>query len=263
MRVLMVAFLALQAMLLTEQAQATATPSPLASLCAEKPPVPARIEGQIVSLRGTPVANVEVWAFHAVTGREYTTKSDQRGRYVVTGFDADSKVELIFRDARRHVAVGCAVRPSASEPSVTVDTVIDERPGPEVFPGLGCRREAASWDTWVGDDSTGWGGGLANSAKAPPRDAALPRLALRSSDIAEVRMIDEAAVLRLTPSAAEALRAFTKANFAKMTLTTIDGEPAVRSVAAEIVESGVMTIPGDFLRGKRVCAILGHLSRQQ
>jgi hypothetical protein len=259
----MLVLIAIQLMLVA-QAVPGADAAPLPALsCEPRPPSPARITGRIVSRDRTAQPNIQVRATAPETDTEYTTVSDEEGRYALTGFDADFEVALEFRDSAKRLATGCSVVPTRSAPALIVDVVLD-----------GFRAGEADWE--YGCSHTDWKGSWATYNETrilspeefpgkphPSKAEPMASLDLRAADIAEVIVTEEGAQLRLTPRGTESLRLFTDANIGRMSATTIVGEPAGRATVQGTISSGTMLVPDRYLRGRRLCHILAAMPRRQ
>jgi hypothetical protein len=77
-------------------------------------------------------------------------------------------------------------------------------------------------------------------------------LNIASADVALVLWVDDEAVVRLTPSATDALERFTRSNIGRTATVSIDGIPAVRAVVMGVINSGSVSVrsPSPALRAR-------------
>jgi hypothetical protein len=261
----MLKLVAVLPMLIAQAVHGAEGPRAATTVCEPQPPVPARITGRVVSRGGTPRAGVRIQANVPETRDEYTTQSDREGRYALTGFDAGLRIELEFQDESQRLATGCSVVPQRNTPAMTVDVVLDQPHASDAGAPVGCQH-LTGWDagSWVAQGTL--------RRLSPEEQSVLfgaspseptPRLDLRATDIERSVMTSDGAVLSLTPEGAKALRTFTEANTGRITLTTIEGEPALRVAVQGTISSGIVKVPEEYLRGRRLCRILEAISRQK
>lgn len=246
-------------------------PGSIPEVCAPRPEPTSdgRVEGRIVSRSGGPRGGVRVEAVVSKPDARFSTTSGADGRYALGNLPTERDLSLLFVASDKGPSTSCEVRVETGRTptiNVVLDLPSDFSPDAGVVDdGVGCQGRP-SWKSPgifqiipAGESEARWGKDPLDRPKEPSA-----QLDVRARDIESVAWQRDRAIVRLSPPAAEAARAFWTANEERIVLFTVEGVPALRVQVSSFPgfadawrtnSIDFLQVPADMLPG-RLCDIL-------
>lgn len=202
---------------------------PVACTPRPEPPSNGRIEGTIVFRDGSPRSGVRVRVASSKPDREYTALSGADGKYTLSDLPTARELDLAFIAGDKGPCTWCGLRLKPEHPTTTVNVVLDQPANPpQGGGGVGDAVGCAGLPSWMSSGPVQFLTRTESGALFPVEEPSA-QLNLRARDIETVSWSRDGAVVRLSSSATDAVRAFEKANVGRMVLFTVESIPAVKT----------------------------------